>query len=558
LFLSLLVTFSVFCCCSGKYDTKFIDGLKIVTRDGITLVADAFVPVPKTPTEVFPLLVFINSWGVFQFEYSLKSLDWARSGYVVIEYETRGFFRSGGQIGTAGPDDWNDFSDVLDWTLSQSDWHINSSSIASGGISYGAGLSLLGAEHDPRVTTVLALSGWGNLTASLYDNASPSLVWGGLLIAAADLFGSVPPDLKDLWSDMLNHQNISFLKSWSGDRSPCKYVDKLNERGVPVFLSNNFEDRIFKSSYIMDFYQQLDVPKMMLYNQGIHASAEIGGLADLPNNYIWAKAKLWIDYWLKGIDTGIMQEPALHFELRDAHKERITFSSWPAEEITSKRFYLYPRKKHFLELHKRGDLSTKPYMATGEYQKISSFAHKPASDSITFKKHTHLSAGIPIVGDLAQVLLHVPIDTFTPIVSEKHAILYYTDKLEDHSRLCGLTNLTLQVSSDTGSTHLSPFQIEAYLYELDHYGIAKLISDGPFTYWADEYDVVGRVDDSTVIINIRLRNMCLDIKKGHRIALGLDMYTHLYKTASEDKDLTLTIYYNENNLSYIEIPFVNL
>ena len=46
--------------------------------------------------------------------------------------------------------------------------------LAISGISYGAGISLLGPAREPRIKTAAALSGWGSLVDELYYRESPT------------------------------------------------------------------------------------------------------------------------------------------------------------------------------------------------------------------------------------------------------------------------------------------------------------------------------------------------------------------------------------------------
>ncbi|KAJ9434700.1 hypothetical protein DIPPA_27428, partial [Diplonema papillatum] len=91
---------------------------RITSFDGTGLNAISFVPdVASPPAGGFPVIVFINSWGVGSWEYVFPTEYLAKGGYVGVEYEARGFYLSGGTIGTASPLDVRDVSSVIDWTL---------------------------------------------------------------------------------------------------------------------------------------------------------------------------------------------------------------------------------------------------------------------------------------------------------------------------------------------------------------------------------------------------------------------------------------------------------
>ena len=68
---------------------------------------------------------------------------------------------------------------------------MDTSAIASAGVSYGAGLASLSGAQDARVKAVLSLSGWGNLTTALYGGDTVSEVWGSILVGGGELDGHV-------------------------------------------------------------------------------------------------------------------------------------------------------------------------------------------------------------------------------------------------------------------------------------------------------------------------------------------------------------------------------
>src|SRR6202042_2748834 len=84
-------------------------------------------------------------------------------------------------IDVAGPHDWADGSAVIDYA----EQYFNPSAIGFLGESYGSGISQLVAAHDEasRVSAVVALSTWGNLATSLYNNDTRHLAAVQALIA---------------------------------------------------------------------------------------------------------------------------------------------------------------------------------------------------------------------------------------------------------------------------------------------------------------------------------------------------------------------------------------
>merc|ERR1712136_99384 len=192
-----------------------------------------------------------------------------------------------------------DISDVIDYVLRQSAWQPDPANIAMCGISYGAGLSLLGASVDSRVKTVVAMSGWQTLERALFEESTPNKIWGDILVKLANWLGHPEPTLQYMFDQVLAG-NESAFKEFAAVRSPALYQAQLEARQVPIFFSNNMEDRLFHPQDTLDFFNSYSGPKRLLLNQGIHATAEIGGLVNFPGNHVWIEAKIWIAHYLKG------------------------------------------------------------------------------------------------------------------------------------------------------------------------------------------------------------------------------------------------------------------
>jgi predicted acyl esterase len=125
----------------------------LTMSDGVGLAG--ILTQPSTPGP-HPAIVFISSWGLPDFEYYDQAQQFADDGYIVLEYDPRGFYNSGGTIDVASPQDVADVSTVITWLLANTS--ANPSEIGVGGVSYGAGLSLLAAANDPRIKAVASIT----------------------------------------------------------------------------------------------------------------------------------------------------------------------------------------------------------------------------------------------------------------------------------------------------------------------------------------------------------------------------------------------------------------
>src|SRR5690606_8818386 len=204
----------------------------------------------------YPLLVLPTSWGLPQIEYLAQAQQLADSGYVVVTYNVRGFWQSGGEIEVAGPRDTADASRVIDWALAHTP--ADERRIGMAGVSYGAGISLLAAAHDERVKVVAALSGWADLIGSIYSGRTQSVQAAAVLDGAGRVTGRQSEELRSVFADFYasNLAREPEIIEWGDRRSPKTYVDRLNRNGTAVMLANAWGDTIFPPNQYTDFYEK--------------------------------------------------------------------------------------------------------------------------------------------------------------------------------------------------------------------------------------------------------------------------------------------------------------
>jgi len=347
------------------------------------------------------------------------------------------------------------------------------------------------------------------------------------------LVGREPPLLDEMWHDLLTHHNVSYVEYWASLRSPKRYIDQLNKRDVPIFMSNNMEDRLFKPQSSLAFWESLQTKnKFMLLNQGIHATAELGGLLDVPNNFVWTKARLWLDYWLKGEPTGILTEPPVQFQLRNDHSVRVLFSQWPDRTVE--------RTKYALGGRGTASFGTLTELKKGNESATLLASAMTPSDTISFAHTSGLTAGVPVVGELLQSWIDVPILTELHLIRREHAVVYTTPPLGQNTRLCGSPNMTLHIQPTAEN-----FQIVTYLYKMNGLGVGTLISHSPLTRWSSNQTETASAgaEPEPVVGNFNFRSLCVDVHHGEYLALGIDMFALLYKPSNTDPNLKVTFAY---------------
>jgi len=102
-----------------------------------------------------------------------------------------------------------------------------------------------------------------------------------------------------------------------------------------VYLINGWYDIYARDNFLI--YNNLTVPKRLLVRPTDHAAIEE---STSEFNY-GAEAHRWFDYWLKGIDNGIMDEPPIHYCLQGVEKGQVWQSTalWPLKDQAMTRYY---------------------------------------------------------------------------------------------------------------------------------------------------------------------------------------------------------------------------
>lgn len=462
--------------------------ITVTSADGTKLDGNIMVPTGGNSTSRYPAIIFVNSWALDKIEYLAQAAAFAKKGYVTLTYSTRGFGNSEGLINVAGPKDMEDLRAVINWLKANAP--VDTTNIGMAGISYGAGISLLGLAQMPEIKTAAAMSGWGNLEKSLWAGESPQQVWGAILIASGYLIGHMDPVILSMYQNLVNYNNVSATQTWAAPRSPANYAAQINAAGKPVYLSNNFEDLLFNPNQILDFFESLTVPKRMDLNQGIHASAEATGLFGLPN-FTWANVHAWFDHYLKGVANGVTSGPQLTMESKFTGT-RTNYATWPSAQTAKKTWYLKPRG-----LFNEGSLSTSTNTSTTTNEFLSGL-------------DTTATSGIPLVSQLLEAHVDVPVTNWVNSISRVNGAWYESGTLTNGLKIRGRVKFNARVTPST-----SRAQLVAYLYDTDSLNWGKLITFGSTTL---HNATAGSAQNMT----IQLDASAYDVPAGHTLVLAVD------------------------------------
>ena len=126
-------------------------------------------------------------------------------------------------------------------------------------------------------------------------------------------------------------------KIWEGPANLYPLLDRINQSGIPVYMTTGWYDLFSGAHDMFLWYANLTLPRRLLVRPADHSEVEKNQF-DLDYG---AEAHRWFDYWLKGIDNGIMNEPSIYYYVMGASKKDAwrTSNQWPPANQKLTRFY---------------------------------------------------------------------------------------------------------------------------------------------------------------------------------------------------------------------------
>ncbi|MGW1541515.1 CocE/NonD family hydrolase [Streptomyces sp. NPDC002309] len=479
---------------------RFVD----ITGDGGTVLkANVVMPADTGAGRRHPLIVLPTSWATPQIQYLAQARKLADSGYVVVTYNTRGFWQSGGHIEVAGPPDVADASLVIDWALANTP--SDAERVGMAGVSYGAGITLLAAAHDRRVRAVAALSGWADMIESIYSGRTQHTQAVALLQGVGQLTGRPSPELQQV----LKHFFASDLDkepellAWGRKRSPTAHLDQINDNGAAIMLANAWGDTIFPPNQYTDFYEKLTVPKALALRPGDHATPEIPGLLGLPND-VWSDTRRWFDHHLKGEDNGVDREQPVRLKSR-----------------TGGGYEGYPDWKSVTATSRKIDLA--------------------GGTTIRTNVNSGADGGVLFLSSILDQVAQLPPMASIPLLPRRWAAVWQSERYPTAQHVRGTPKLhtTLTPTAESGT-------FVAYLYDVGPLGIGRLVGNAPYTFH-------GRTPGQPFGVDLELSSTAYDVPEGHRLAVVVDTVDPLY-IEHNPSGARLTFSSPTNDPSYVSIP----
>jgi hypothetical protein len=340
----------------------------ITVRDGTRLAADIYRPAggdvvaaaEKLPVvwtyERYMRATVRDRTTVNKLEREPWLREMLRHGYVVGVVEARGTGASFGMWdGPFSPREADDGYDVTEWFAAQG-WC--NQRVGMFGRSYMGVVQLMTAgAAPPHLKAVFAEMTAFDLYETVYSGGvyrQPFVEGFGALVKQADTSGRAAPVDADADGALLaqaleeHRRNRDFAALCASlpyrdsadaatggrfyiTRSPSAYLDGVNRSGVAVYLLSGWHDLWARDAFL--WFNNLHVPRRLVVGPWSHRRSDGVNLV--------AEHLRWFDYWLKGIDNGIKDEPPLTYytnNTADGHNWRAE-SRWPPAAVRPATFY---------------------------------------------------------------------------------------------------------------------------------------------------------------------------------------------------------------------------
>ena len=401
--------------------------------DGVMLAADLYMPTGGAVDERFPVLLEYLPYRKNESRgrnYSHFSY-FVERGYVVARVDIRG---TGNSEGRVIPYEYSDIEQedgevVIDW-LSKADW--SNGNVGMFGISWGGFNAIqMAVRNPPALKAIIAV----DATEDLYQD-DVHYMDGIMHLDSWEMsmdLENARPGAPDYVIDDDNFRNRFDTEPWMltykkqqrdgafWDRASAR--DKFDRIRIPSFHIGGWYDGYRDS-----------LPRMLENVKGAPVKAMIGAWSHAwpnepyPNPGMeWRhEAVRWFDQFLKGKNTGILDEPRFAVYVREWHPPGPYLEyapgywrwedGWPIARIKDQR--MYPQDNHTL-------------------------SQKTASNTVHQLKYTPsigIEAGGPVMwwGDVAHD--QRPTDAFS--------LVYDTDPMASDTEILGLPRAVLKVAAD--------------------------------------------------------------------------------------------------------------
>jgi putative CocE/NonD family hydrolase len=565
-----------------KYDGWKRNSQYVIMRDGVKIAVDIIRPNQDGKLEEKPLPALLiyysylrasveNGKVISLVDQSNTLQDLVCHGYSIVIASTRGRGASFGQVrDPVSMEEAMDAAEIIEWMANQS-WC--DGNVGMVGHSYSAQIQLMTAGlSPPHLKAIFPSMGSFDLYQLIYPGGifrriipelvSENFYWqdfqATFVSVDADTDGSFAAAARKQHEKNVTPMSLAefpfhdsegeISKPWTLD-NPMTYIQDINASSVAVYHWAGWHDVFARD--VIQYVRNLKNPQKLTIGPWAHSDSDSVIHAERYRLYAIEQLR-WFDYWLKGIDNGIMKEPSIYYAVISNPGEYNWCSTdrWPPEGISQVQYYF-----------SKGNEGSVASVNEGALLKI---IPKDISDQDIYKIDFTTSIGeihlprAPIQSLSAQDM--------TP--NDDKSLTYTTSPLDDNVIVIGSTVVTLFVSTTSDDVN-----IYAYLEEIDKNGKSFLITDGclkashrkesepsfdnmdlPYHCHFKE-DILPMPKGIPVKLRFDLMPIANLFNKGHRIRISISCANNNWDEISEEKPVPkISMYRNQQFPSELLLP----
>ncbi len=335
------------------FPVREIENTWIPMADGARLAARIWLPEDATANPVPAILEYIpyRKSDFTALRDSIRHPYFAGHGYACIRVDMRGSGDSDGVLFDEYlPQEQEDALDVLAWIAAQP-WCTGEVGII--GKSWGGFNGLqIAARRPPQLKAVISLCSTDDRYADDVHYMGGCLLGSEMLGWAATMlaYNARPPDprilgdrWREIWLDRMS-RTPPFLTEWMRHQRRDDYwkhgsvCEDFSAIDCPVYAVGGWADGY--TNAVFRLLAGLTAPRKGLIGPWAHEYPEVARPG--PAIGFLQECLRWWDYWLKGVDTGIMDEPMLRAWIQDSAPPQSFYAvrsgrwvsevAWPAAE----------------------------------------------------------------------------------------------------------------------------------------------------------------------------------------------------------------------------------
>jgi putative CocE/NonD family hydrolase len=224
------------------------------------------------------------------------------------------------------------------------------------------------------------------------------------------------------------------------DNNPSTYIREVNASGIPVYQWAGWFD--FNIRDMFQWFENLRNPQKLTIGPWSHGSYDWQDLLSVEQ-------LRWFDYWLKGIDNGIMDEPAINYVLIESPDVQEWYSSktWPLPNAENTCFFFERGPSGSIQSVNDGILSTKePTNEKGHNTYPIDYSATSEGDDMSTNDAKGLTfTTMPLEEDIA-ISGHPIVTLFVTSTIEDGDFYVYLEEVDDHGASKCITDGILRAS----------------------------------------------------------------------------------------------------------------